>query len=631
VQDKFNFFIPVTLEKGTTPGQEMKIKGICSSEEVDSDGETLVPAGYDIRPLLETGFLNYNHQGQKTAAAIIGEPTVAEIINNGKDLYIEGFLYPDSDEAKAVFKLAQTLEKNSSKRRLGFSIEGKALERASLDKESPLFKRITKARITGVAITAMPKNPNTLLSIMKGEYSEPFMAEDEELDKAMTAEAGEGVTQKESVEGGIKDFNKLQADKNKDESKTCPKCDHDQLVKSSGICLACGYDENKKLKKSEVYDRILAKYSDLINNDIQKAQQIYKLTQEFNTKLYNMDNNSEVISKALENCFTFIDSQIDLIKGESKVEATIEKSEEVVSTEEQNLSTDTTDVVKSEESDEVKTEEALVAETEIVKSEEEVAETEEVQAAEITKLEDPFETFITSFAKSELQKGLSVDEVVDNLVLKGMDADVSFNIVKSQEDELDAAQENSTAVSETEIVKAEEPSISNQISVDLIKSELIGQFESVQKRVISEFQTRFDALGKLMKSQADELGKVTAKNAVLEKSLSESNALVQKIASQSQGTRSVTRISAAPVERFPTNEIQKSQSGKEQFDLTKAEDITTLTDRLSAEYDNQFQKGQRNEPLANAVFELSVAKGLDKNTLQRIRPTLSGMNIEIVN
>ncbi len=530
MQDKFNFFIPATLVKGTVPGQEMKIKGICSSEVEDVDGETLVPAGYDLRPLLETGFLNYNHQANKTAAAIIGEPTVAEIINNGKDLYIEGFLYADSEEAKAVYKLATTLEKNSSKRRLGFSIEGKAMEKDPLNP-----KRITKAKITGVAITAMPKNPNTLLSIMKGEYSEAFV-DDETIEKslkmddlikeykdwtngdshtgsegnikeffenyhednqnlipeftaafnkAMTATGGDRVTSKESVEGGIKHFDKLQDDKQKDE---------------------------KKLKKSEVYDRILAKYADVIDNDIQKAKQIYQLTQEFNTKLYNMDNNNgEVISKALDNCFQFIDSQIDLLKSnDTTAEGNIEKGAEGVEAiidENAAPAVEETPVVEAEAAvaeEAPAVEETPVAEGEVAKSEEtEVVKSEDAEVP-VGSTPTTFDNAIVDFVKSQISEGLDSTEIVDEMVMKGMDAEYSANIVKSCTDAI-ALEEERLQKEQEELAKGDISNIGDATSVELIKSQLLGQFEAVQTRVIGEFQTRFEALGKLIKSQSDDL------------------------------------------------------------------------------------------------------------------------------
>lgn len=169
--DKFNFFIPASFEKAGEEG-EMRIKGVCSSAVKDSDDEILDPSGFDFQSLLQSGFYNWNHQANKEPGAILGRPTIAKVINNGRDFYTEGFLYKGLPKARDVFDLAHTLEREDPERALGFSIEGQAIER---DPINP--KRIKRARITGIAITHCPKNPNTLLSIIKGEYSEPFVEE----------------------------------------------------------------------------------------------------------------------------------------------------------------------------------------------------------------------------------------------------------------------------------------------------------------------------------------------------------------------------------------------------------------------------------------------------------------------
>lgn len=633
-QDKFNFFVPFELAKGSNQGQEMYIKGVCSSEVEDSDGETLVPAGFDVSPLLATGFLNYNHQSGKNASAIIGEPTKAEIINNGKDLYIEGFLYPDSDEAKAVYKLAKTLEKNSPKRRLGFSIEGKAIEKDPLNP-----KRITKARITGVAITACPKNPNTLLSIVKGEYAEAFVEEIEKsdldvsqlvseykewtsnsasqynvadvkeflennhedhihqteqlweaLDKAMTAEVGDRVTSKESVEGGQKVLDKL--------------------------------EEDRKLKKSEVYEMIFAKYGDVIDNNIKKAQQIYKLTQEFNTKLYNMEGN-ETISKALEKSFEFIDQQIDLIKSQAAAPVSEENKEEAP----------VADIEKSQTEETASVEETKEEEkTELEKSEEVKEEAPEAEAKpeEIEKGQSDFSLAIMSFVKSEISKGATEEEIIDGLVEKGLDAEFCTVLVKSALDEMNNSDANGSLDS-TQVVpaiqKSEESDISKAESLDLIKSEMLSFFEKSQENLYGQLEQRFVALGSLMKSQGEEIMALKTREATTHQALMQANETLSKIANTPVGTRSIIKSSQI-VPRFDS-EIQKSEEGIELFDLRKGEDVAELTARLSAEFDLQKSKGIDNKPLADALFEISVAKSLDRQTMHRMKSTFDNLKIRI--
>lgn len=167
--NNFRFFLPFEIQKSKDEnGKEvevMKVSGIASTADRDSDEEVLDPQGFDLSYFNQHGYVNWNHQAGNNPDAVIGEPTKAEIRKEG--LYVEAILYPESPTAVKVFNLAKTLEKSSDKRRLGFSIEGKVLERDSLDE-----RYVKKAKITGLAITATPKNSKTFLDIIKGNFSD---------------------------------------------------------------------------------------------------------------------------------------------------------------------------------------------------------------------------------------------------------------------------------------------------------------------------------------------------------------------------------------------------------------------------------------------------------------------------
>jgi len=206
---KFRFYTPVNISKAKDKeGKEiMRLGGIASTADEDSDGENLMPAGFDISTLKKSGIVNWHHQAKSNPEAIIGEPSKVELTKKG--LYIESDLYGDSDLAQKVYKLAQVLEKNSKTRRLGYSIEGRVLERDPLNKAI-----VTKAEITGVAITHMPKNPKTFAEIIKGKIDDDDSIEekeeegiDDEIKKEMSAgsESGKAVT-KESVDKKIKNL-----------------------------------------------------------------------------------------------------------------------------------------------------------------------------------------------------------------------------------------------------------------------------------------------------------------------------------------------------------------------------------------------------------------------------------------
>lgn len=205
IEDRFKFWCPIEkaqdLIDPTTGEQIMRLGGIASTSDEDADGEFLDPKGFDIKPLMESGMVNWHHQAKGQPAAIIGEPSKAEIRPEG--LYLETDLYPSSKIACDVWELANTLEKDSKTRRLGYSIEGKVVKRKSNNKNSPDYKKIVKAIITGVAITHQPKNPKTFANIIKGEIDEDEEEYTESEEKALDTESGKAL-KKESVDKKIK-------------------------------------------------------------------------------------------------------------------------------------------------------------------------------------------------------------------------------------------------------------------------------------------------------------------------------------------------------------------------------------------------------------------------------------------
>lgn len=313
--NKFNFFVPLDLEKGSDGrgGTLVKIKGIASSESEDSDGETLIPSGFDFGPLLKTGFLNWNHQATKSAKAICGEPTAAKIINGGKDFYIEGFLYPNA-QGKEVAELAETLELYSPNRRLGFSIEGQAIERGCgpefLDKSKTirnpqfdplLWKRVTKANVTGLAITQSPKNPNTLMSIVKGEVDKLYVDEENEVESEKEKDEKEGTTEKAMGTVEI--------------APTMPESVEHKKKSSVGI----------SLNKSDIYIRIHDRYQ----TDVFKAKEIYNFISKVNQKLFN--NMGKITDEVLQKSFDILDG---LVKSEGETDTLSEQEAEQAQQEE---------------------------------------------------------------------------------------------------------------------------------------------------------------------------------------------------------------------------------------------------------------------------------------------------------
>lgn len=268
---EFTFFVPATFEKGKDKNGKdiVKVSGVCSTIERDLDKQVLQPTGFDFRPLLKNGFINYNHRWKDNPSAIIGEPTSGRVQANGTEFFIEGYLYGDSKKAKEVIELNDTLVNGSESRRLGWSIEGYAVETHPMDKSI-----ITRAVITGVAITPNPKNPKTLVSILKGmdcdeddQDSEDDDDDDMEIEKMDTG----SMPMIESVDGGHKKT------RNVDRMR--------EMGLNSG-------ENHTVLKKSQVFDLIFKRFPDI-------KEEVYEKVYNFITSKNNSNMSSELILKSL--------------------------------------------------------------------------------------------------------------------------------------------------------------------------------------------------------------------------------------------------------------------------------------------------------------------------------------------
>lgn len=318
----FNFFIDdlkIEKAKDNKGNDVMKIGGVASTQDQDSDGEYLDPSGFDVSYFMDHGYINYNHQAKLDPEAVIGEPTSARVTSKG--LEIEATLYPDNPLAQKVYSTTQMLEKSSKNRRMGFSIEGKAVER---DISNP--KRIKKAMITGCAVTLNPKNPSTLVNIMKGEYSDEVPVYDfKEVDGK---DLSISKAQEENLVELEKDGKKIIIDKGmniKIMDLKSKKDDKTEKSLSTESCAATikedvdrevknieGIDKPRKkgkfLSKGEAYNQIfnyIYKCSDH-SDVIEKAKLVYELTESIvrkNNMETNLDNvkvTKEDISKAFE-------------------------------------------------------------------------------------------------------------------------------------------------------------------------------------------------------------------------------------------------------------------------------------------------------------------------------------------
>lgn len=121
------------------------IRGYASTDVKDRQEETMVQKGLDIDDFVNSGYFNYDHDN----SIILGYP-LAECRVDNYGFWVEGELLKGIPEADKIWNLAIALKKSNAPRKVGFSVEGKVLERDG--------NKILKAKIYNVAITTNPVN-----------------------------------------------------------------------------------------------------------------------------------------------------------------------------------------------------------------------------------------------------------------------------------------------------------------------------------------------------------------------------------------------------------------------------------------------------------------------------------------
>lgn len=168
--DEFVIWQPscVGIVKSKAGGDERRIGGYCSTEHSDRQEEVVLQRGLDFDEFVRFGYFNDNHN--QATGAVVGIPDNVAF-HPGKGWYAEGRILKGVKRADEIWELAKSLE--DSPRKLGFSIEGKVLERKD--------NYIVKAKIRNVAITNAPVNTNCTWGILSKSFHP------DSLDKALGA------------------------------------------------------------------------------------------------------------------------------------------------------------------------------------------------------------------------------------------------------------------------------------------------------------------------------------------------------------------------------------------------------------------------------------------------------------
>lgn len=164
-QDDFVVWTPGVemLEKaGEDVEQTRPIGGWCSTESLDRQDEIVVAKGLDFSEFVMFGYFNDNHK--QDTAAVLGYPRLAKL-EKGR-WWTEGNLIPGYGPSDKIWELAKALKKSGAPRQLGFSIEGKVLQRDG-------GNRIVRAKVRNVAITNCPVNTECSWSILSKAFAAP--------------------------------------------------------------------------------------------------------------------------------------------------------------------------------------------------------------------------------------------------------------------------------------------------------------------------------------------------------------------------------------------------------------------------------------------------------------------------
>lgn len=188
----FDFWIPAQIiSKGGESGEDKSgkrwIQGVASTSKTDLQQEIVAQNGIDFSYFLNHGYFNNDHKpGFENK---VGQPTEAKITKSG--LWVKGYLFKKHKVADEIWDLLTSLESSESDRKVGFSIQGKVLQRSG--------NKIEKCWIQDIAITPSPVNHHTWCEIAKSLSAKAWSFDDE---KALAAS---GPLSVESLDEDVKE------------------------------------------------------------------------------------------------------------------------------------------------------------------------------------------------------------------------------------------------------------------------------------------------------------------------------------------------------------------------------------------------------------------------------------------
>lgn len=177
--DEFSVWVPNVVQfdfakAEEEPNKGFKLAGYCSTESRDRQEEIVVQKGLDFSEFVSHGYFNDNHK--QATVDIVGYPVSAEL-HDDRGWFTEGFLFRGYPPAEKIVMLAKAM--SDTPRRLGFSIEGKVIERGH-------DNRIVRAKVRNVAVTNCPVNTDCTWDLVSKAFASRKEVE-AGLEKALSA------------------------------------------------------------------------------------------------------------------------------------------------------------------------------------------------------------------------------------------------------------------------------------------------------------------------------------------------------------------------------------------------------------------------------------------------------------
>lgn len=164
----FSFWLPLLKSEAFDAAGRARryVEGVASTEDLDLQGERVIQKGIDFTPLLERGYIDWNHMAHRDPAAIIGVPEEArlESYHGAPALYLKALLYDDEGGlADRTWGLINTVAKANDAgypvRRIGWSVEGAVTNRRGGE--------LLASQVRMAALTHEPVNPSSFAGLAK--------------------------------------------------------------------------------------------------------------------------------------------------------------------------------------------------------------------------------------------------------------------------------------------------------------------------------------------------------------------------------------------------------------------------------------------------------------------------------